>query len=81
MRVTSRPLKQFILPVMLVAASVANAENRNQDRDAIREFNLVAILGNHNYFKVAARGIQLDPRTRTGWTYGPLDAQVQEFSY
>jgi hypothetical protein len=47
----------------------------------LREFNLVAILGNHNYFKVAARGIQLDPRTRTGWTYGPLDAQVQEFSY
>jgi hypothetical protein len=44
----------------------------------LRNFNLVAILGNHNYFKVAARGIQLDPRTRTGWTYGPLDAQVQE---
>jgi hypothetical protein len=47
----------------------------------LRDFNLVAILGNHNYFKLAARGIQLDPRTRTGWTYGPLDAQIQEFSY
>jgi hypothetical protein len=47
----------------------------------LRDFNLVAILGNDNYFKVAARGIQLDPRTRTGWTYGPFDAQVQEFSY
>ena len=35
MRVTSRPLKQFILPVMLVAASVANADNRDPDRDAI----------------------------------------------
>src|SRR5215472_15435248 len=35
MRVTSRPLKQFILAPMLVAASVVNAANRNQDRDAI----------------------------------------------
>ena len=34
MRVTSRPLKQFFFPVMLVAASVVNAENRHQDRDA-----------------------------------------------
>ena len=32
---TSRPLKQFILPVMLLAASVANADNRDPDRDAI----------------------------------------------
>ena len=35
MRVTSRPLKQFFLPVMLVVASVANADNRDPDRDAI----------------------------------------------
>ena len=35
MRVTSRPLKQFFLPVMLVAASVVNADNRDPDRDAI----------------------------------------------
>jgi len=37
----------------------------------LRDFNFVAILGSHNY----------DPHTRTGWTYGPLDAQIQEFSY
>jgi hypothetical protein len=37
--------------------------------------------GNYNHFKLAARGIQLDPRTRSGWTYGPLDAQVQELTY
>ena len=35
MRVTSRPLKHFILPVMLLAASVVNADNRDQDRDAL----------------------------------------------
>jgi hypothetical protein len=35
MRVTFRPLKQFILPVTLVAASAVNADNRDQDRDAI----------------------------------------------
>jgi hypothetical protein len=30
MRVTFRPLKQFILPVTLVAASAVNADNRDQ---------------------------------------------------
>ena len=35
MRMASRPLKQFILPVMLVAASVVHADSRDQDRDAI----------------------------------------------
>jgi hypothetical protein len=34
----------------------------------LRDFNTVAILGNDNYFKFATSGIQLDPRTRTGWT-------------
>jgi hypothetical protein len=47
----------------------------------LRDFNLVAILFGDNYFAVAARGIQLDPRTRTGWTYGRLNSEVQEFSY
>jgi hypothetical protein len=47
----------------------------------LRDFNFVAILGSRNYFELAARGIQLDPHTRTGWTYGPFNAQVQEFSY
>ncbi|GIH20883.1 hypothetical protein Raf01_90550 [Rugosimonospora africana] len=27
------------------------------------------------------RSIQLDPATRTGWTYGPGDTQIQQFSY
>ena len=27
------------------------------------------------------RGIQLDPATRTAWTYGPGDTQVQQFKY
>jgi uncharacterized protein (TIGR02246 family) len=35
MRVNSRPLKLFILPLMLLAASVANADKLDQDRDAI----------------------------------------------
>jgi hypothetical protein len=25
--------------------------------------------------------LQLDPATRTGWTYGPYNAQIQQFSY
>ncbi|MFD8721439.1 S8 family serine peptidase [Streptomyces sp. NPDC059629] len=29
----------------------------------------------------AENALQLDPRTRTGWTYGPDDQQIQQFSY
>ena len=29
----------------------------------------------------ADNAIQLDPTTRTGWTYGPDNAQIQQFSY
>ncbi|MEV6008934.1 hypothetical protein AB0M29_19220 [Streptomyces sp. NPDC051976] len=25
--------------------------------------------------------VQFDPATRTGWTFGPNDAQIQQFSY
>jgi hypothetical protein len=27
------------------------------------------------------RGIQIDPATRTGWTFSPYDNQIQQFSY
>jgi hypothetical protein len=30
---------------------------------------------------IGERGIQLDPSTRTAWTFGPGGAQVQQFSY
>jgi hypothetical protein len=30
---------------------------------------------------LTARGIQLDPASRTGWTFGPYGNQVQQFSY
>jgi hypothetical protein len=32
-------------------------------------------------YTAAQRGIQIDPATRTGWTYGPFNGQVQQFSY
>jgi len=35
LRVTPRALRRFLLPAMLVIASVVNANNREQDRDAI----------------------------------------------
>jgi hypothetical protein len=41
----------------------------------LRVFSLVAILGNHKYFKAAPRGIQLDPRSRTGC--GPTDRSMR----
>lgn len=30
---------------------------------------------------VAQRGIQIDPATRTGWTFGPYGKQIQQFRY
>ena len=30
---------------------------------------------------IGERGIQLDPATRTGWTYGPYGDQIQQFKY
>ena len=30
---------------------------------------------------LAVRGVQLDPKTRTGWTLGPSSQQLQRFSY
>ncbi|MEU6512332.1 hypothetical protein [Streptomyces sp. NPDC046942] len=29
----------------------------------------------------AENALQLDPATRTGWTYGPGDRQIQQFGY
>lgn len=44
-------------------------------------FNFLAQLFGSNGLVGNERGIQLDPSTRTGWTYGPGGAQVQEFHY
>lgn len=46
------------------------------------DFNFVtAGLANPNYFSLDERGIQIDPATRTAWTYGPGDIQIERFSY
>ncbi|MEW2621553.1 hypothetical protein [Streptomyces sp. NPDC048106] len=36
------------------------------------------VVGDHGG---AENALQLDPRTRTGWTYDPNDQQIQQFSY
>ncbi len=36
------------------------------------------VVGGHGG---AENAVQLDPATRTGWTFGPNDAQIQQFSY
>ncbi|MCL2552187.1 MAG: S8 family serine peptidase [Actinomycetia bacterium] len=36
------------------------------------------VIGGHGG---AENAVQLDPATRTGWTFGPNDAQIQQFSY
>ena len=40
-----------------------------------------AAFGNPYTDTMALRGIQLDPKTRTGWTFGPDSRQLQPFSY
>lgn len=44
-------------------------------------FNYLAQLFGNNGLVGNERGIQLDPSTRTGWTYGPGGVQVQQFHY
>jgi Subtilase family len=46
------------------------------------DFNFIASgLNGAGWFPWNERGIQIDPATRTGWTYGPGDQQVQRFRY
>jgi len=47
----------------------------------IPTFNFLAEVFGGNGLVGNERGIQLDPATRTGWTYGPGGVQVQQFHY
>ena len=50
-------------------------------RVSFREnFNLITAFNGPEDF-TAERGIQIDPATRTGWTYSPYGNQIQQFSY
>ncbi len=44
-------------------------------------FNFIEQVFGNNSLVGNERGIQVDPATRTGWTYGPSGAQVQQFRY
>ena len=46
----------------------------------LRGFNFIRDLGTA-FQDPANQGIVLDPPTRTGWTFGPGNAQLQEFHY
>jgi hypothetical protein len=46
------------------------------------DFNFVAAgIGGAGWFTTNERGIQIAPATRTAWTYGPGDQQIQQFKY
>ncbi len=47
----------------------------------MRNFNFLSEVFGNNALVGNERGIQLDPATRTGWTYGPGGRQVQQFRY
>jgi hypothetical protein len=44
-------------------------------------FNFASEVFSSTLLFIGERGIQLDPSTRTAWTFGPGGAQVQQFSY
>jgi hypothetical protein len=56
-----------------------------QELSYMPDFNLFPAIygfaGNAVLSQITSQGIQLDPATRTGWTYGPDGTQVQQFSY
>jgi hypothetical protein len=47
----------------------------------LKSFNFVSTAFSGVQNPAIERGIQLDPATRTGWTYGPGGVQVQQFRY
>jgi hypothetical protein len=47
----------------------------------IHGFNFIDEMFGFNISIVNEHGIQIDPATRTGWTYGPGGVQIQQFSY
>jgi hypothetical protein len=62
------------------AIGVFNASSGGQIA-LLPTFNFMAQLFGNNGLVGNERGIQLDPATRTGWTYGPGGVQVQQFHY
>ena len=46
-----------------------------------QRFNFANEVFSNSLLFIGERGIQLDPATRTAWTFGPGGAQVQQFSY
>ncbi|HXH27536.1 MAG TPA: hypothetical protein VNL37_00720, partial [Candidatus Polarisedimenticolia bacterium] len=45
------------------------------------QFNFITEIFGNNSLVGNERGIQIDPVTRTAWTYGPYAAQIQRFRY
>jgi hypothetical protein len=62
------------------AVGVFNANSGGQ-LALLPTFNFLAQVFGGNGLVGNERGIQLDPATRTGWTYGPGGVQVQRFHY
>ncbi len=62
------------------AVGVFNLSSGNPIR-VLPSFNFLAQLFGNNGLVGNERGIQIDPSTRTGWTYGPGGVQVQQFHY
>ncbi|MFH9089670.1 S8 family serine peptidase [Streptomyces sp. NPDC017673] len=61
-------------------------DNNATGQLAVVDLRTGAVVRTLTGFTVAAHGgaenaVQLDPATRTGWTYGPQDRQIQRFSY
>ncbi|MEY9835706.1 S8 family serine peptidase [Streptacidiphilus sp. EB103A] len=61
-------------------------DNNSTGRLLVVDLTTGTVLRTLTGFTIGGHGgadnaIQLDPTTRTGWTYGPGDAQIQQFGY
>ena len=61
-------------------------DNNSTSQLVVLDLTSGTVLHTLTGFSVASQNtpdnaIQLDPKTRTGWTYGPGDEQIQQFSY
>jgi hypothetical protein len=77
---TPAPAPVFGFPNGIPTDSNATAEIQETDGTVLKGFAFTDGLTG-GYDNETNRGLQLDPATRTGWTFGPGSRQIREFAY
>jgi hypothetical protein len=77
---TPAPQPVFGFPNGVLTDSNATGQIQESDGTVLKGFAFTDGLSG-GYDNETNRGIQLDPATRTGWTFGPGARQIRRFSY